>query len=469
MRSRHLPLFALTISILATSLSAHGAPSGLAEFVEDRKDPGAWSFQFHGYARLPVRFMDKPGGDQGPDLVDDNYSQSGFAYLRVNETEWVEMTLSAVKGKTRVVSGIMANNLSDWSDRSGASSTPAFAFVEHDSQLTDNLELTTRVGMFWRRLGYLDPYDTYLIGRTHLAGAMFQLKAFDLVEIEAGLGAHDRNPREAFGFGPTHWIRAGITHLDSSINGYYLSTTNEDNDPSKSYTKTGDMTVIGFDANLEIKHFGRLEYIFSFVKANNAEFIGRGVELLHSLDGKNLKLNFLGSEQNGTGEIQNQGLDATWVVSDTVDAFGATSPSWLKGLELGLYGMLSWVATPHEQADIGDPGKNDRVYYKWGTDLRYKPLWLAKGRALIACRYDRVVTHADQESLSFRAVSPRLGWVLNDGVTAFIQYSKYDYGDNVTAAYFSELAERATRSGNANLGETTPTDNVFKLQVQASW
>ncbi|MEE2758273.1 MAG: hypothetical protein VYA30_16560 [Myxococcota bacterium] len=463
------PATLILFALLVCHSMVYGAPVEQAEFVEDRKTPGAWTFQFHGYARLPVRFMDKPGGDQGPDLVDDNYGQSGFAYLRINETEWVEMTLSAVKGNTRVVSGVMANNLSDWSDRSGSSSTPAFAFVEHDSQLTKDIELTTRVGMFWRRLGYLDAYDTYLIGRTHLAGAMLQLKAFDLIDIEAGLGAHDRNPREAFGFGPTNWFRAGITHLGSNVNGYFLKTTNEDNDPSKSYTKTGDLAVIGFDANLVLKHFGRLEYIFSFIKANNAEFIGRGVELLHSLDGKNLKLNFLGSEQNGTGEIQNQGLDATWVLSDTLDAFGSGSPAWLKGLELGLSGMLSWVATPHEQADVGDPGKNDRLYYKWGTDLRYKPLWLAKGRALFACRYDRVVTHADQDSLSFRAISPRLGWMLNDGVTAFVQYSKYSYGDNVTAAYFSELAEKATRSGNANLGETTPTDNVFKIQVQASW
>ena len=180
-----------------------------AEFVEDRIGQGPWKFEFHGYARLPVLLADGPTGERGPDLVDDNYGQSGFAYLRANETEWVEMTLSAVNGPTRVVAGILANQLSDWSDRQGANSTPAFAFVEHQQEITTNYRLKTRFGMFWRRLGYHEQYDTYLIGRTHLAGAMATFSAHELVEAEFGFGTHARNAREAFGFGPTYWTRIG--------------------------------------------------------------------------------------------------------------------------------------------------------------------------------------------------------------------------------------------------------------------
>ena len=99
--------------------AANGWAKPTAEFVEDRIGQGPWKFEFHGYARLPVLLADGPTGERGPDLVDDNYGQSGFAYLRANETEWVEMTLSAVNGPTRVVAGILANQLSDWSDRQG--------------------------------------------------------------------------------------------------------------------------------------------------------------------------------------------------------------------------------------------------------------------------------------------------------------------------------------------------------------
>ena len=50
-------------------------------FSEDGPAPSRYpmGFEFSGYARMPIRFADAPLGDRGPDLVDDNYSQSGFA------------------------------------------------------------------------------------------------------------------------------------------------------------------------------------------------------------------------------------------------------------------------------------------------------------------------------------------------------------------------------------------------------
>ena len=208
---------------------------------------------------------------------------------------------------------------------------------------------------------------------------------------------------------------------------------------------------------------------FLIHRAKNVEFIGRGVEVLHSLDGKNLKLNFLGSEQNGTGEIQNQAIEINWDLERTARAFMGSRGSSLRGAAIDLYGMTTLVATPHEVASTGDPGKNDRQYLKWGTDLRYTLPFLGSAAPTVAFRFDRVQMHTDHESLSFRVYSPRIGFEFTQGVDAFLQWSRYDYGDNVNADFFNELAERATRSANADLAAVRPDTDVVKLQVQARW
>ena len=127
------------------------------------------------------------------------------------------------------------------------------------------------------------------------------------------------------------------------------------------------------------------------------------------------------------------------------------------------------MATAHEQADLGDPGKNDRHYLKWGTDVVYEPPFAVMDWAFLGVRFDRVMTHTDHESLAFRVVSPRIGAELADGVEVFAQYSFYDYGDNVTFEFFDELEDKAKRSLNRDKDAVSPDDQVFKLQAQARW
>ena len=110
-----------------------------------------WSFEFSGYARMPIRFADALSGIEGR-TWSTTTTKSGFAYLRVNETEWVELVLSARRDNTRIVTGLFASDLSDWSDRAGQSSTPAFAFIEQTGPHPSSPSMPAR--MFWRRLGY---------------------------------------------------------------------------------------------------------------------------------------------------------------------------------------------------------------------------------------------------------------------------------------------------------------------------
>ena len=43
--------------------------------------------------------------------------------------------------------------------------------------------------MFWDRNGYIPDYDTYLLGRAHVAGLRLRTKIFDLVYAKFGFGA----------------------------------------------------------------------------------------------------------------------------------------------------------------------------------------------------------------------------------------------------------------------------------------
>ena len=177
---------AFIICILLVMATSAQAELGL--FAEDG-GTSSWKFNWNGYARLPLRLVDGPQGKRGPYLIDDNYTESGFGYLRVNEREWVEFFLSAEQGATRLVLGLQTSELSDWGFGDGLEpltrTSPALAFVEHTIGNPDELNARLRVGMMWERLGYLEPYDTYLIGRTHIAGGSVHLKIIDQLSISS--------------------------------------------------------------------------------------------------------------------------------------------------------------------------------------------------------------------------------------------------------------------------------------------
>ncbi|MEE2789251.1 MAG: hypothetical protein VX589_18080 [Myxococcota bacterium] len=455
-------------------------------FPEDRTRSEGWRFGWHGYARLPIRFVDHPLGEREPLLVDDSYRESGFNYLRINETEWVELALSAQRKKTRFVAGILAESLSDWSDQPSAFSVPAIGFIDHrETLLKKRLDLRLRVGMFWRRLGYIEPYDTYLIGRTHGAGAAAEFAVHTgpiTTIIEGGAMGHKRLANNESGFTPIAWLRLGMSHRRIELNGYYLSTWNDD--PKKTQVDEEalgeqSLSVMGFDIKANIPFLGPLSYTFSFIEANQVKFLGYGVEVLHSTRGFFLQETYLGQGDSfGTGEIQTQGLDLTWEIHRSLSNNGRRS-SRVKGLNLRLFGLLALVATPEATGNDGsgtsseDPvGRNDRRYFKWGSELFYRPIGLGWERPYLAVRYDRVIPHTEFDSISFNVWSPRVGVTLEPGMDVFIQWSRYSYGDNVNGGSGlkvpNSFSEERTWSGKEPTA-VVPDENVFKIQEQITW
>ncbi|MEC9072165.1 MAG: hypothetical protein VX938_07290, partial [Myxococcota bacterium] len=173
-------LFAVSVMVSAPAAWSAGE-TGSVSFSEDDKGAGEWAFEWHGYARMPLRLQGNPADVRFPYLVDDDYYQSGFNYLRNNEKEWVELFFGAKRDNTRFVAGLFASELSDWSKAAfpgqGGIST---AFLEQGGQLGNWLTFRARAGMFWERFGYVQPYDTYLFGRTHISGLSLTARLFDM-------------------------------------------------------------------------------------------------------------------------------------------------------------------------------------------------------------------------------------------------------------------------------------------------
>ncbi len=457
------------VFLAQTAIAAEPLPAPISleqRFAEDGGDlvmrdvAGGWGLGFHGYVRMPIRFVDSPLGERGPYLIDDHYTESGFAYLPVNETEWAELVLSAEHGRTRVVAGIFASEFSDWAEQpSKGHSTPATAFAEHTWD-TEPLDVRLRMGMFWERMGYLDSYDTYVFGRTHIGGASLHTKILDVGYLRAGFGAHART--QVRGFSPLGWVVAGADLWGwADIGLYGLKTwTDDDDDQFNESFQKGSLTVWGVDAKGALPYVGKLHFAFAFYDADKTEFIGESLELLHSSGGNNLRQNFLGNIENGTGEIQVTAVELLWQPHRTLAAGSRDAARALEGLDLRFFELSAHVATPHERAEITDDFKNDRVYFKWGGELFYRPVPTGWSEPFVALRYDRVLLDADHESLAFRVVTPRIGVTPAPGMDFFVAYSNYGYGANL-----QPRREVLNRVGE----DTRPDEHVFKLQAEAAW
>ena len=454
--------------VLILVLMATTAKAELKPFAEDG-GTSDWQFNWNGYARLPLRLVDGPQGKRGPYLIDDHYTQSGFGYLRVNEREWVEFFLSAEHGPTRLVLGMQTSELSDWGFGDGQEpsprTSPALAFVEHTLGEPKAVSARLRVGMLWERLGYLEPYDTYMIGRTHIAGASMKLQLNQRVELSGGLVVYSRDKLKQTRSSLLGWAQVSGILGAARLNLYALSANTEDDDRefgATEYDKAhrGELTVYGIEG-LYTGSIVSAQLILAFYDARDVEYLGNAVELLHSEGGYWLKQHFLNhtAENKGTGEIQTSGFDVKLHLDKTLSQFGITNP-WLSGWQIRTFGMSAWVATSEDDTSTDTVKENGRVYLKWGSDIRFMLKPLGSSNPYVALRYDRVILHQDHESLSFRVISPSIGVNPKKGLLLFAQWSAYRYGENLFAR--DEIRQR--------VGDTTrPDEHVFKIQTQVRW
>ena len=433
---------------------------------------GGWEIDLSGYARLPLMISGGITGERRPYLIDDQYFLSGFAYTRVSEREWVELFVTAQRGNTRIVTGLFSSELSDWAQAELPKGQKgiATAFIDHRWEPHEDINVDARVGVFWERLGYIDAYDTYLFGRTHIGGGRLKLEAFDTLYMRAGFGAHQGDPVRERGFTPMRWLVLGAKWRWFDIAGYWVKTSTQDGEYDSGELQdvlTRDesfIEVLGADLFATIPRVGQVSFGISLVDAANTLFLGNAHELLHTSGGgvNGLKSRYFG--EPGTGEILAMNFDFKWRLRDSFKGMGKTLNKVLGRSELRFFGMSAHVVS-YGQADLPDQNFHDRQWFKWGMEGVYRPLSILKGW-FVGTRFDRVILDTDYDSLSFKVISPRLGFSPLPTIDLFASYAFYDYGENIR---LDSAQLRNDGPTSYRLINGPPDETVFKLQAQARW
>jgi hypothetical protein len=398
-------------------------------------DVGDTRFELHGYARMPLSTQ----GTREPYLVDNDPYLSGFAYTRLYEHDWSELYFSARHGDYKAEFGLFA---SQYSDASLASITNQLGLAQASvtaQNFLDQQGLSVQMGVFWDRYGYLEPYDTYIYGRTHQGGVKVKYELPGGARVQGGVGFHDANLQQNQGLTPLLHVAAAYPIGPIEIGTYALRVWTDDK-RQLSPIASGTMYVAGADARYKFDR-GSAYAAFGYYHMDNTLYLAPALEVMSSTSGLGLTQDYLGtdSSKNGSGHMYTLATDNKYQVSDKI---------FLRG-----FGMVTWVRSP--QIDEMDPlhNKDRRLYLKWGIEPSYHFLPKLVG----AVRYDRVILDMYDSQDSFHVLSPRLIFPLEHWGELFIQYSHYWYGDKITL-----------RPGQVEL-ETMPDSDVFKLQAQVVW
>ncbi len=401
-------------------------------------DAGGVRFELHGYARMPLATQGTP---RAPFLVDNDYYLSGFAYTRLYEPDWSELFLSATKGDYKAEFGLFTSLYSDYASASLENQLGIAQASVTAKHFLAVQPLSIQVGVFWDRFGHLEPYDTYIFGRTHQGGVK---AAYDLPHggrVQAGIGFHQAELQQNLGLTPIANVAASVPVGRVQLGAYVLRTWTRDT-RQLSPIQDGTMYVAGADARYALPHEHGSAYVaFAYYHMDKVLYLAPALEVMHSTGGRGLTENYLGTDtsEDGTGHMYTAALDAPVNLTDRIG--------------VRAFGIATWVRSP--QRDEMDPmaNKDRRMYLKWGVE----PSYLVSPKVKLSVRYDRVILDLYDSANSFRVLSPRVTFPLARWGELFVQYSHYTYGDKVHL-----------RAGQVPL-ETEADPNVFKVQAQVVW
>lgn len=424
-----------------------------------------WNFAFHGFLRAPMRLgigSDEEvaegveGGDKlhaPPRIPDGTYTD--WQYTGNLASPWAELRFSY--GNSRVTAHVLigAWNISDAGYRNLQAQlgiNEAFLTLDFPRALGSRGGLVWNVGAFQNRYGGAGKYDagkyeTYIFGRTHVAGetltGYYSLTDELVLQLEHGVGVKLEPPPLVSGLpdpmppylpypGPeqqgttlVHHAHAGLSVSDAlQFAGHYLTTWTDD--ARLASELDGRITVLGGEVRLDAGFYGIGFLGYSHLQAEDVMRIAESLEVLHSNGGWNLRDNYFGHTATGTGTVDTIALQYTYSLATLLwhpEKFWGQGPDVL----LSVFGMYNMVNSDDEE--FNDPEQK----LKMGGEVTYTMLsWLAA-----SARYDLVQPDLDDNTLSFQALSPRLivrtAFVSHEQVV--LQYTRYFYGDNVRTAW----------------------------------
>jgi len=487
--------------------------AGNEQAVESTTSEKDWGFKFKGYFRGPMRIgitkIGVPATDSSGSILKDSNNMPIYTpgtlqfhaipvtpdsnYTRWNFTgispgPWAELFFQYGNQRVMMTTSIASYNITSggWrelQDQLGIDR--AFLTLKFPEALGNLGGMAWDVGVFSNFYGALGKYDggeyqTYLFGRTRLAGATgtadieinddlkfvieggFGAKMDQMYQMYGGtIGANtlaDNQPRYDYptwqpypgqntqnGTNMLGHIHAGIVY-DSilTLTLHYINSFVRDNrwnvaaTGGTPYTKpayiyapgTASIQVMGGDLRLAV---GWLDLYagYSFINANHAGAISDSIEVLHSQGGWQMGQNYfqdltaccvsdppVNHINDGNGHIHSIAGQATFSLAGFMMR---PRPFWGQGTDVNvtLFGMFNKITSV-----TSDYARHSKL--KYGVDALYSfaPM-MAFG-----VRGDVVNPNMSDSTQSFYAVSPKLifrsEFVTHEAIT--LQYSRYFYG-----------------------------------------
>jgi hypothetical protein len=492
-------------TISGSGLDTQAVTIGGGADVGDTSSEKDWGFKFKGFFRAPMRIGIDTSGRMGkasdssdgssltanslqfhapPVVPDGNYTR--WTYTNINPGPWAELLFQYGNQRVMMTTSIASYNITSggWrelQDQLGIDR--AFLTLKFPEALGNLGGMSWDVGIFSNRYGAMGKYDageyeTYIIGRTRLAGATAtaDMDVSDDVKLifEGGAGAkvdqqyqqyetgttntYSQNPCTADAAGkacynypswqpfPGNKVQQGTNmlghfHAGAVINGvltvqaHYIGSFVKDKRWNVATTGGvaaypgyatvpgyGYIQVAGIDFKLDGGWMGDGYIGYSYIKAKNALTVNDSIEVLHSQGGWQFTQNYFPTAyqagSGGDGEVHTIAGQYTFSLA----AFMMRPrPFWGQAADVTIRPFFMFNKVQ------GTPGGVDNVTkFKGGLDVVYSFLpMMAAG-----LRLDTVNPNMDNSEQTFYVFSPRLmfrsEFVTHEAVV--LQYSYYGYG-----------------------------------------
>ncbi len=431
-----------------------------------------WELSLHGYLRAPMRIgFGKGSSDKFPDDVDHGMkvhsppqipdgTYTDWRFTNNLSGPWSEIHIAYGNDRAsgHVIMGAYNFTEAGYRDlQAQLGISQAFVTLDFPRAFGTHGGLTWNVGAFMNSYGAAGRYDagrydTYLIGRTHVAGetmtAYFDVADDLRLSIEHGIGAKlgfpdlNTSPQPLPPYlpypGPVqqgttllHHAHVGVTYKGmATLAAHYMTTWTDDaQDPG---SKDGRVSIYGLDLKLIGGVFGDGYIGVSHVESREVMRLNQSLEFLHSYSGWSMVDNFFPGSKTGTGTIDSVLLQYTYSIASLLrypEVFYGQGPD----VVLGFFGSASMIGNDEKDATTGKPLKMPSAKLKFGGDVTYTMLsWLGA-----SARYDLVQPDMKDDTQSFSVISPRLivrtAFVTHEQVV--LQYSRYMNAKRVTPSW----------------------------------
>jgi len=486
-------------------------PGSEAEVKVPQED---WKIEVHGYFRAPMALgissRPDPQDPNGPSKGQISYgpnrtvdsSYYSFAYTRLQEQDWAEITFHAKKKHVDAAVGWMGY----WYAATGfrnpdAAAVPGVASLTLDTDfelagLKPNIAI--QMGAWWPGFGYFEKYDTFTLGRFRQIGEQLRLTVpvdpdLTLSVVEGfGTGRDGAFSYNVANNSPLYASKVGadllaygnlrVTYKKFVDVGLHYNTEwtrdpylSADGAPGKAYPDAAQarLSVVGAEANLSVPYAGRLWISPSYVSVKNGWALGNngGTEVMHAQGGLGIATNYLAysnSPENstGTGSMVNVGF----LYENSLSSFLGKAPGELAhDVKLNIFGLMT-------NASLDLPASTSLTQksikqFKYGADLTVQALnWLG-----VMLRGDTVNYDLDNPGLIFSAITTRLSVSSHflSSESIYLQYSRYIYGDRFLLAgqwpWGTPLVAGSDVIQSGPYSGKKPDMDVIKLQASVAF